>query len=130
MLRIDKDEMDIEQIMGTPGDEIMMGEDFMGVAKIYEYEDDAAMLAATESLCDALLIAGYTAEEATLDRLPATRFTLSGKEEILLAPHTDYPFVYVLVGGWALEGDDDSDAEKGVLYEGTSAEDGVSNGGL
>lgn len=98
MLKRDDETLDIDGIMGVPGTEIMADAYVQGKGFLYEYANEAAMMAASEKLYDYLLSNGYDAQEATLDTLAAIRFTKEGQEDVILAPHTDYPLAYVLVG--------------------------------
>ncbi|MEG0743072.1 MAG: hypothetical protein RR521_12640 [Clostridia bacterium] len=85
-------------IMGTAGNEIMLDDTFLGTAWIYQYASREAMQQASQALSRHLKELGYAASEATLEELPAIRFVKEGNDNIMIAPHTAYPFVYVIMG--------------------------------
>lgn len=98
ILHRDEESPDFDAIMGVAGEEIMLDDTFIGTAYLYQYDTNDRMLVAAQALFDQLVSAGYTAEEATFDTLPAVRFVKQGAENVLLAPHTEQPFAYVAIG--------------------------------
>ena len=116
MLHRNEESLDFDAIMGVSGEEVMLDDTFIGTAYLYQYDTNNGMMEAAQALFDQLISSGYSAEEATLDTLPAVRFVKDGAENVLLAPHTERPFAYVAIGQFTTDTGYVVIEENGITY--------------